>query len=55
MFKKLFCKHEYTLLRTIHGDEIIHSGFKRSIWKCRNCKKIKFSDYLDKLKKDVIK
>lgn len=49
MFKRLFCKHDFTLIRTIHGDEIIRSGWKRSIWKCSKCGKTKLSEYLDKL------
>lgn len=49
MFKRLFCNHEYNFLRNIYGDEIIHRGFKRSIWICNKCGKNKLSDYLDKL------
>lgn len=49
MFKGLFCKHDYVFVRNIYGDEIIHSGFKRSIWKCSRCGKVKYSEYLDKL------
>lgn len=49
MLKGLFCKHDYEFIRSIHGDEIIHSGFKRSIWKCKKCRKTKMSEYLDKL------
>lgn len=46
MIKRLFCKHDYGFVRNIYGDEIIQSGFKRSIWKCRNCGKAKYSEHL---------
>jgi hypothetical protein len=49
MFKKWFCKHDYELVMNIHGDLIIQMGFKRSMWKCAKCGKVKFSDYLNKL------
>ncbi len=48
MLKKLLCTHDYKRIETIHGDEIIGSGFKRSIWKCSKCNKNKASKYLDK-------
>ena len=48
LLKPLFCKHDYSLVRTIHGDEIIGLGFKRSEWKCNECNKIKLSESLDK-------
>jgi hypothetical protein len=49
MFKKRFCKHRYELVMNIYGDVIIHIGFKRSMWKCSKCGKVKFSDYLNEL------
>lgn len=49
MFKRLFCKHEYRYIRGIYGDEIILSGYKRSVWKCEKCGKFKGSESLDKL------
>jgi hypothetical protein len=45
---KPFCKHDYKFVRNIHGDEIIHLRWKRSIWQCNNCNKIKLSDDLNK-------
>ncbi|GAA0382590.1 hypothetical protein GCM10008933_12200 [Paenibacillus motobuensis] len=48
IFKKLFCKHKYSFVRNIHGDEIIHRGFKRSIWKCTECGRTRLSDELHK-------
>jgi len=35
----LFCLHrgEKTFVRNIHGDEVIHRGYKRSIWQCNHC------------------
>jgi hypothetical protein len=49
MFKKWFCKHDYELVMNFYGDTIIHMAFKRSMWKCDKCGKVKFSDYLNKL------
>lgn len=46
MLKHLFCKHQYRFVRNIHGDEIIHRGFKRSEWKCEKCNKVKLLDKL---------
>lgn len=39
VFKYLFCRHNYKYLRNIYGDEIIWSGFKRSIYVCAKCGK----------------
>lgn len=47
--KRIRCKHSYKLLKTVHGDMIIHLGYKRSIWKCDKCGKLHFSDYLDRM------
>lgn len=44
--KHLFCRHEYIFVRNIYGDEIILTGYKRSIWKCTKCGKYKFKDNL---------
>jgi hypothetical protein len=43
---KLFCKHSYSHLRNIHGDEINYRGGKRSIFICKKCGKIKYGDLL---------
>lgn len=48
--KQLFCKHNYEKTYSIHGDMIIMTGYKRSVWRCTKCKKHKFSNYLNKLK-----
>ena len=38
--KNIFCKHKNTkFIRNIYGDEIIWSGYKRSIHICLYCKK----------------
>lgn len=43
------CNHENQELKeTIHGDKIIHLGYKRSIWVCPDCARIHYSEYLDK-------
>lgn len=49
LIKQLFCKHEYKYIRGIYGDEIILSGYKRSVWKCEKCGKFKGSKSLEKL------
>lgn len=41
--------HNYRFTRNIYGDEIIWSGGKRSIWRCRHCGG---SDYRDTLFSD---
>ena len=41
----LFCKHSYSHLRNIYGDEINHLG-KRSIFVCKKCGKIKYGNLL---------
>lgn len=50
MFKRLFCTHNFKLERTIYGDEIIGSGWKRSIWKCDKCEKTKLSESINELR-----
>lgn len=49
ILKRIFCKHIYKFVRNIYGDEIRYLGWKRSIWKCSKCGKIKYGD---KLKED---
>ncbi len=45
--KRLFCKHyKVTFVRNIYGDEIIHFGWKRSLWKCVKCGACVPGDYL---------
>ena len=46
MIKQLFCKHEYKFVRNIYGDEIIASGWKRSMWRCEKCGKFKGKEEL---------
>jgi len=46
ILKRLFCKHTYNFVRNIYGDEIRYLGWKRSIWKCSKCGKIKYSEHL---------
>lgn len=48
-FKRLFCRHtELDFVRNIHGDEIIYSGWKRSVWRCKHCTTYKLQDQLHK-------
>ncbi len=37
--KRLLCRHDLGFLRNIYGDEIIARGWKRSVWRCKNCGK----------------
>ncbi len=37
--QRLFCKHDFSHLRNIYGDEINMAGGNRSIWKCTKCGK----------------
>lgn len=46
ILKRLFCKHEFKFVRNIYGDEIIHSGWKRSVWRCGKCGRYKLADKL---------
>lgn len=46
ILKRLFCKHDYQLVRNIYGDEINYTGYKRSIFKCSKCNKYIYRDYL---------
>lgn len=45
-FKQLFCPHVFIFDRNIYGDEIIYSGWKRSIWQCKFCEKRRAYDDL---------
>ena len=45
-FGRLFCKHDYAYLSNIYGDMIRYADWKRSIWKCKKCGKIKYKDNL---------
>lgn len=62
---RFFCiprcqQHAWFHVRNIYGDEINHSGGKRSVWQCKFCSKLKWSDrlhgsdYLDKVSKATI-
>lgn len=47
-FKQLICSHEdLVFVRNIHGEEIIVSGFYRSIYKCKSCGKVIYIRRLD--------
>lgn len=51
MFKKIFCKHENALIhiKDYYGDEInLLPRFTRSAWKCPDCGKIFYKNYLSK-------
>jgi len=48
--KRLMCHHDYSRIKTIHGDRIIHMGYTRSIWKCGKCGKEAWSQHLDEIK-----
>lgn len=45
--KNLFCKHgARSFVRNIYGDEIIRRNYKRSMYRCADCQKIIYGDYL---------
>lgn len=46
IYLKLRCKHDLTFVRNIYGDEIIWTGYKRSIRKCSKCGKYKYNNHL---------
>ena len=46
ILKRLFCKHTYEFVRNIYGDEIRYLGWKRSVWKCSKCGKIKYLEHI---------
>ena len=50
IIKSIFCKHDYQIVRTIHGDMINHLN-ARSEWKCSKCGWFTYSKHLDKLEK----
>ncbi|NNH79440.1 hypothetical protein HLH17_17760 [Acinetobacter sp. ANC 5380] len=49
IIKSIFCRHDYKLIRTIHGDQINHMN-ARSEWQCEKCKWVTYSHYLDRIK-----
>lgn len=49
IIKSIFCKHDYKLIQTIHGDQVNHLD-ARSQWQCEKCKWITYSHYLDRIK-----
>lgn len=49
LFKRRFCKHIYKRTRIVSGDEI-NQIKARSVWCCKLCNDIRYSDYVDKLK-----
>ena len=42
IIKMLFCRHEWTFVRYLYGDEIIAHDYKRNEYKCRKCGKYKW-------------
>ncbi len=44
--RALRCTHRYEWFRNIYGDEIIYSGYKRSVWRCRFCGKYRYEDHM---------
>ena len=48
--KGLFCVHDFYTVTNLYGDAIDAVSFKRtirSVQQCRNCGKIKLSEFLD--------
>lgn len=44
--KQLFCKHEWVHVSNIYGDMIRYTGWKRSVWKCKKCGRLKYKENL---------
>lgn len=49
----LLGKHDARFVRNIYGDEIIATGYARSLWKCRRCGKLLYNNYLQKGQKET--
>jgi len=43
--RPLFCKHDYQFVRNIFGDEIHWHGWKRSVWRCSKCGKVRYENW----------
>lgn len=42
--KRIFCAHDFIFVRNIHGDEILEYGYQRSVWKCKHCGRVKYTN-----------
>jgi hypothetical protein len=42
----IFCRHSYEFVRNLYGDQIIEWGYKRSVWRCNKCGKLRGHDKL---------
>lgn len=38
--KQLFCKHDFVLVRELHGEERVGWGMKIALYQCSKCNKI---------------
>lgn len=49
-FLRLLCRHRrrHNFIRNIYGDEINHSGGKRSLWVCHDCGHLLAKDKLQR-------
>ena len=48
VISRVFCKHNYSWIRNVYGDEIYMTGkFKRSWWKCNKCGKWQSKEQLN--------
>lgn len=45
-FKRIFCRHSYEHKRIVYGDEIIDLGWRRSVWICSKCGKMKYEEHM---------
>lgn len=43
--RSLFCNHSYEFKRNIHGDEIVFSGYMRSVSVCTKCGKVRYDPH----------
>lgn len=46
ILRRMFCKHEWQFVCNIYGDEIIRVGYKRSVWQCSKCGKLRYRNKL---------
>jgi len=40
IFRRLFCKHDFTFMRNLYGDQIIEWNYSRSVWRCSKCGRV---------------
>lgn len=46
ILKRLTCRHDWLFVRNVYGDEIIRVGYRRSVWQCSKCGKLRYRNEL---------